>query len=405
MRVLLLSDFYPPVRGGLEAHVDGLAGELAARGFEVHVATLTPDPTPTDARVRVHVVASLAARVLPHEDPARPFHPPLPDPVARRFLRRLIDEVRPQVIHGHSWMTVSLPSTPSVPLVFTAHDYAMVCQLRTLLRSDGTACAGASVRTCVRCGADQYGALTSTLLATGSAVGARRLRPDAVVAVSRAVARALGPVLGRPARVIPNFLPPAASATPISREWPERFVMYAGDPGEHKGVGDLLAIWGGPRRPSADLVLAVTRPLDAVVPPGVHVARMERAEVLEGFARAAVAVVPSRWHDPCPTVAFEAMAAGTPLVAASVGGLVDIVRDGMDGFLVPPGDQATIAARIDELLADAELRNRMGASARERSASFSAGRVVDEIVALYGELGVPLPAQPEPAPLVTGRVA
>ncbi len=53
MKVLLVSDFYPPVRGGLEFHVDGLASELVNRGHQVHVATLTADATASNPGVQV----------------------------------------------------------------------------------------------------------------------------------------------------------------------------------------------------------------------------------------------------------------------------------------------------------------------------------------------------------------
>jgi hypothetical protein len=56
VRVLHVSDFFPPVRGGLETHVDDLAAELADRGHDVHVATLTRGARPVDPAVTVHAV-------------------------------------------------------------------------------------------------------------------------------------------------------------------------------------------------------------------------------------------------------------------------------------------------------------------------------------------------------------
>jgi glycosyltransferase involved in cell wall biosynthesis len=62
---------------------------------------------------------------------------------------------------------------------------------------------------------------------------------------------------------------------------------------------------------------------------------------------------------------LEAMASGTPVVASRVGGVAEIVQDGLTGFLVPPGDQAALRDRLAQLLGDPLLARRMGAAARE----------------------------------------
>jgi type III pantothenate kinase len=63
----------------------------------------------------------------------------------------------------------------------------------------------------------------------------------------------------------------------------------------------------------------------------------------------------------------EAMAHGRPVVASAVGGLLDLVEDGVTGLLVPPGDEAALRAAVERLLGDRELRDRLGAAARERA--------------------------------------
>jgi glycosyltransferase involved in cell wall biosynthesis len=92
-----------------------------------------------------------------------------------------------------------------------------------------------------------------------------------------------------------------------------------------------------------------------------------REELYALMARAAVVVCPSR-RDGLPVVCAEAMAHARPVVASGVGGIPDMVRDGETGLLVPPRDPAALRAAIDRLLADAELRRRLGLAARERIA-------------------------------------
>jgi len=66
-----------------------------------------------------------------------------------------------------------------------------------------------------------------------------------------------------------------------------------------------------------------------------------------------------------PLTIVEAMACGVPVVAFARGGIVDVVVDGVTGFLVEPGDEVAFAARISSLLADPELRRRLGRAARD----------------------------------------
>jgi D-inositol-3-phosphate glycosyltransferase len=108
------------------------------------------------------------------------------------------------------------------------------------------------------------------------------------------------------------------------------------------------------------------------------------------YAMAEVCVVPSHTES-FGLVALEAQASGTPVVAAAVGGLVEVVEDGVTGFLIDGRDPAAFAARIGELLGRPELRERMGAAARERAGQYTWDRSVERLVALYDCVESPEP--------------
>jgi glycosyltransferase involved in cell wall biosynthesis len=75
------------------------------------------------------------------------------------------------------------------------------------------------------------------------------------------------------------------------------------------------------------------------------------------------------------------------VVANRVGGVPDVVRDGLDGFLVEPGDVEAAADRLATLAGDAELRRRLGESGRARVRErYSVGRLVDDVDRLYRAL-------------------
>lgn len=67
-----------------------------------------------------------------------------------------------------------------------------------------------------------------------------------------------------------------------------------------------------------------------------------------------------------PVVLMEAMAAGVPVVATQIAGIPELVEDGINGYLVPPGDAAAVARRTAQLLTDADLRDRLGSAGRAK---------------------------------------
>ena len=143
MHILELSDFYRPVIGGLERHVETFSRELVRLGHSATVVTLqTGDHPPEETIDGVRVLRirgwSSALAAL-HADAARPFHPTLPDPGALAALRRVVQRERPDVVHSHSWLQYSY-----FPLhhqqrgpghVVTLHDYGLACAKKTLQHS------------------------------------------------------------------------------------------------------------------------------------------------------------------------------------------------------------------------------------------------------------------------------
>jgi 2-deoxystreptamine N-acetyl-D-glucosaminyltransferase/2-deoxystreptamine glucosyltransferase len=198
-------------------------------------------------------------------------------------------------------------------------------------------------------------------------------RARAVIAVSTPLADAARRHGARDVEVIPNGIdvPPDVGA---GADPPE--VLFVGRLASEKGIEDLLAAADG-----LNLVIAGDGPLRAHAP-GV-LGFVAHAEVQELYARAAVVVCPSR-SEGFGMVCAEAMAHGRAVVATRVGGLLDLVRDGETGLLVPPRDPAALRAAIDRLLADPALRRRLGAAAREHVAAHcSWERVTAATLAVY----------------------
>ena len=100
-----------------------------------------------------------------------------------------------------------------------------------------------------------------------------------------------------------------------------------------------------------------------------------------------------------PIKAYEYLAAGLPVVASGVGGVLEIVRQGETGLIVPPGDPAALASAVCRLMADASFAHHLGDAARaEVTGRYSFDRMIDEFEAVYltelargGHLPLPQP--------------
>lgn len=101
-------------------------------------------------------------------------------------------------------------------------------------------------------------------------------------------------------------------------------------------------------------------------------------KVLKKMSTATATVVPSR-SEAFGLVNIESMAVRTPVIASAVGGIKEIIRDGIDGFLVPPDDPEALAAALKKVLSSPALRNEMSAQARQRFlTNFEQSRLVRE---------------------------
>jgi glycosyltransferase involved in cell wall biosynthesis len=161
-------------------------------------------------------------------------------------------------------------------------------------------------------------------------------------------ARALG---AREIRIVPS-----AMSIPGMVGEPDEppHVLFAGRLSWEKGIEDFLAATAG-----LDRVIVGAGPVD--VPESVGA--VPPAEIGRYYERAAVVCVPSR-REGYGMVAREAMAYGRPVVATAVGGLLDAVDDEVTGLCT---DASGLRGAIDRLLADAELRARLGAAGREKA--------------------------------------
>jgi glycosyltransferase involved in cell wall biosynthesis len=404
MRILLLSQFYPPVIGGEERHVRNLGAALAQRGHHVSVGTLMHPDAPEselDGMVRVHRLRGTLQRLSGlHTDPGRRHAPPFPDPELVLALKRLVAQERPDIVHAHNWIYASflpLKVLSGARLVVTLHDYGLVCAKKNFMHLGARLCSGPAPAKCLACATGHYGvvkAAATTLSNWASSFAARRA-VDRFIAVSHAVARHTGLTEGRaPYEVIPNFVPDDVEV--LGREdrcLPEKlpedgFILFVGDMMRLKGIGVLLQAYARLER-APQLVLIGRRVADtpAAFPPNVRVVgTWPHSAIMHAWRRSLFGVLPSVGPEACATVIMEAMASGKAVVATDVGGMPDLVDHGETGLLVPPGDARALAQAMQTLLDDRALLARLEATSLARVGRLKAGAVVARIEQVYRDV-------------------
>jgi glycosyltransferase involved in cell wall biosynthesis len=413
MRILLLAQFFPPDIGGEERHVFNLANTLAERGHKVAVATQrmvdVPDQEILASGVRVHRFATAAMRLPGVYSTNRTHHPPVPDPLGVRELSRITRQERPHVVHAHNWIVNSAvalrrstPLGPRFGLVLTLHDFSHVCATKRLMRM-GSLCEGPTVARCLLCATSHYGLAVGPVTAAATML----MRPwknraiDHLVCVSNAVADGNHILHGPNTSVIPNFVRDEVildRANDIAEDRTEdippdlpkeEFILFVGEFSKEKGLPTLLRAYESLRgkRPPLLLVGRNTPDTPTHLPDGAKMCfDWPHDSVMAAFRRCLFAVLPSICPDACPTTVLEAMASGRPVIATTTGGIVDMIVDGENGFLVPPGDEYKLAQAMSRLLNDTDLRARLATGAQEHVQRFTASAVVERLEAVYARV-------------------
>ncbi|MFZ0699050.1 MAG: glycosyltransferase family 4 protein [Thermoplasmata archaeon] len=377
LRIVELTQRFPPAIGGVERHVNDLASHLHRAGASVEILTsdlyrdrpFTRLPARTEDRP-FRVRRYRALRGLP-----MPYGLGITVPGMTKAALRS----RGAVLHAHAfgyfptWIGQLAHRLRGLPLVITPHfDGGAGSRLYALAVARGTLA-----------GADRVVALTAPEARSLASLGVDRDR----------------------IRIIPNgieledFLPPRTVARRVG---PLRILYVGRIDTEQKGLEDLLRAiaelgratevslrvvgedWG-----AAPTLRILSRRLgieSVVVWTGV----VSPAALREEYASADLFVLPSRF-EPFGIVLLEAMASGLPVIATRVGGIPEVVTDGRTGVLVPPRDPSALAAALGRLANDSELRTHMGNEGRARAMEFSWPRLIPQFLALFRELSAQIP--------------
>lgn len=412
MRILIASDHYPPLIGGAQIQTRLLATGLAKRGHEVAVATTWQRGHPAlDHRdgFPIHRLRQLSSCVPKRFQRSIYHQPPFPDPVTTVALRRVIHSFKPDVVHSHGWFTYSCAAallSTEIPLVVSARDYGYSCATRTMLYMGQVRCTGPKLTKCLRCSTEYYGVhkgwlATLAVRAWGPLI---RRKTAAVHSVSNYVRQIVNrDVFGRPNGANPRSLaeqvihelvdmspdgddPGVCSVDWLARLPSEPFILFVGALRREKGVYVLLEAYRQLISPPPLVLLIGTleRDLPESFPPGVVViSEFPHGAMTNAWDRALFGVMPSLLPEPMGTVVCEALSCGRAVIGAAHGGHPDIITDGVNGLLVPPGDTDALITAMRSLLDNPQLRTRLTRGAGRVGRRFATEQGVERFEQLY----------------------
>jgi len=376
VRIALLSPYSWTYPGGVTRHIEALASELTDGGHEARIVAPF-DPDDALAR-RLHRGARPQQRSTPEGfiSLGRTIGVPANGAVSNMALtpnavlalRRELRDGGYDILHIHEPVVPMLSwdalCSTRLPLVGTFHTYS-------------------------------ENVLTNGL-AAGPLGGRRRMNHlHARIAVSEAAAWTARRFFGGRYRIIPNgvHLPDpvdlgVAEAGEHADAGPLR-ILFVGQAVERKGLPVLLRAFEALREELPATLTLVGASAQEVAhmmldDRGVHaLGKVSEERKLAELARADVVCAPSLHGESFGMVLTEAFAAATPVLASDIPGYRDVLRDGQDGLLVPPGDALALAEALRTLALDPPLRARMARAARERAERFAWPHVAAEVLDCY----------------------
>lgn len=423
MKILLVNKFHYR-KGGAETYYLTVGSELERMGHEVAYFSMK-HPNNLPCKWDRYFVAQREYNDVKNPLSAvRDGIALIYSPEAKRNFQALCEEFRPDVVHlnnVHRQITLSILDAPylkehHVPVFYTAHDYVTVCPGYLMLDGEDRVCDACledgKYRHCIenRCvkGSRAKSALAA-LEASFNRSHRSNERIDRVIAPSRFMRSKLieggwpeGKVLA-----LRNFADDAilARASGVAGDVTDRespYLLFFGRLSAEKGVDVLLRAFdaAAPSLPRDMRLIVVGDGPDAAEfrelaasldsAPRIEFAGYQTGDALQTYVeRASLAIASSRCRENMPYSIVEAFAAGTPVVGTRIGGIPELVADGVTGFACEPGDVATMAdamVRGAETFLDAPVYVRMQESCRAYvRENCSRDKFMDQLVELYEE--------------------
>ena len=392
MKILLINKFYY-LRGGDCTAVFGAEQLLRDKGHEVAVFSMQhPDNEPTVWSRYFPKEVSFAAKGIAGKIAAatRIFHSP---EVAKKF-KQLLSDFKPDVVHLHnihsylSPIVAKIAHQQGIRVVWTLHDYKLVCPTYTCLR-DGTVCEACfhNKFNVVRHKCMKNSVIASLLSCMEAFYWNRKKlsgTTDTFISPSAFLKTKMTEAGYSPQQiaVVPNFMPQKLTPESVKGD----YYCYVGRLTTEKGIDTLLRaaaslpfrlkiIGGGPLTD----VCRQQYPQDHIE----FLGRMSPAELYPVVRKARFVVLPSIWYENNPFSLIEALCMGTPVLGARIGGIPELITEGKNGYLFASGDVRGLQEKISLFFSKDGQQMEAEKIAVEANEKFSPNVYYRQLMAIY----------------------
>ncbi|WP_334097905.1 glycosyltransferase family 4 protein, partial [Methanobacterium formicicum] len=322
MKICLISNLYPPnVLGGAEVSVKKVSEELVKKGHEVIVITTPFSENDVEIinGVKIYQVKPLNLYEIYHHPNQSMLLKPLWhiidlwNPYDERIIKNILKTENPDIVHIHNFKGLSLSSfapakSLKIPLVFTAHDYSLVCMRANLLNSSGEICKNPSALCKIYNQIQKHLAKNKVdLLISPSQFVINKLKSNGLFKDVKSKKIPLGIEL--------------KDNEKFEKDYSQTNILYVGNLGEHKGVHILLKAFRKIENMNIRLDIVgkglCSEKLKSMSENDNRIKFhdfLEGKELIKMYQQANLTVVPSIWYDNSPMVIYESFSCRTPVI-------------------------------------------------------------------------------------------
>ena len=391
MKICFISNLYPPsIIGGAEISVKRAADGLVKRGHEVFVITTT-----TNGNTFIEEVGGVKVyRIKPlnlytmykHQNQPELLKPiwhtiDLWNPHSYIIAKNIIKKEKSDIVHVNNFKGLSLSVFSAakhlnLPLIFTAHDYSLICPRANLLHGSGEICT-------VPAGLCKAYVKIQKYLVDN--------KPDLVTAPSQFVIGKLKESgLFEGVKTIKLPLGIELSDRKVKKSYNTIDILYVGGLSRHKGVHLLINAFKKLEFKNINLhILGKGKDEDEFKKIAGSDQRIifhgfvPDEELMELYQKANLTVVPSIWYDNSPMVIYESLINGTPVIGSRIGGIPELIEDGYNGFLFEAGNVDELKKILESLVKNPSELRKLEEGAFESVKKYDMGEHIRKLEELY----------------------
>jgi len=399
MKICQIIYTYPPyVSGGADIYARNISRELVKKGHEVVIITTKPfeglsslkASSYMDDHMKVYrfyplnifswiysAEKSMFQRAILNAIDTWNLHPYL-------VIKNILKKEKPDVVHIHTpvWISLSVfdaVKSLNLPLIFTVHEYLLLCRRASLLHGNGRIC-------------DDPNFICKTYQSLS-----RRIvkdKPDLVTAPSQFILDILkcyGFFKGSECIKIPLGI--ELKDKNVVKTYETIDIIYTGALVTHKGVDVLIESFKNLKEKNIRLHIVGKGPEEEYLK---EIADNDKRIIFHGFMEgekltslqesANITVMPSVWYENSPMAIYESFMNGTPVIGSKIGGIPELIKEGINGFLFEAGDVKKLQEILKYLIENPLKLNELEKGALESRKNYDINSHIERLEKIYKEL-------------------